>query len=323
MEIGKIKFWQKNSGSRSGSITNDQQMMNNVELNKYLTDISYNTVEASEEFTAANSFKKLQTKISEESNSNKLTRILWIRNTSIAASVAILISIILYSVLKEKLPEPKWIIVSNELDQPRELKLPDGSILWLNTMSKVSYQQPFNGKERNVKMVGEVYFEVAKDPGRPFIVTTPHMKIQVLGTQFNLRSFKNSPVVTTLVEGKISLDMELKNKKSEKKIIFPGQQVVLNPEKNTILYKENVDVASYTAWKNRRYIFKQNTIDDIGNLLETEYKVHIIIESKKLRKRKYTGEFEYGTPIEKILNVIKVTTQFNYEIKSDTIFIKD
>lgn len=281
--ISKIKFWQKNSGSRSANMADDKQILKDIELNKYLTDVSYKTAEPSEEFSAGNSFNKLQARISEDNNSNKQTRVLWIRNTSIAASVAIIVSITLYAVLREKLPEPKWITISNELNQAREIRLPDGSKLWLNTRSEVSYQEPFNGKERNVKIAGEVYFEVAKDPGRPFIVTTPKMKIQVLGTKFNVRSFNNSPVVTTLVEGKISLDMELENK-SEKKIIHPGQQVILNPEKNTILFKENVDVAYYTAWKNRRFIFKQNTIDDIGNLLETEYKVHIIIESKNYEK---------------------------------------
>ena len=158
----------------------------------------------------------------------------------------------------------------NELEVPVGgecfVRLDDGTEVWLNAGSKLKFPTIFKGDQRVVELEGEAYFEVRKDEAHPFIVKTVSMNVRVLGTSFNVRSYVNEHDVTaTLVEGKVAVsDGEVE------KMLVPGEQAVYIKETGKMEVKE-VDVSLYTAWHSGKFIFRNETLEDMMIYLSRWY----------------------------------------------------
>jgi ferric-dicitrate binding protein FerR (iron transport regulator) len=222
--------------------------------------------------------------------------------------------------------------------------LPDGSKVWLNSGSKLIYIT-FNNNKREVKLEGEAYFDVIKDPKRPFIVHTNVIDIRVLGTAFNVKSYPNDKTVeAALVRGLIEVT----------RIDKPGQKVLLHPnEKITVLKKQNLELAgrqekditptlvdSYkisgftyarldksvieTSWTQNKLAFEDMQFDDLAVQLERWYDVKIHFENESLKKLLFTGSFVNET-ISEAMEALKLNGDFNYKISNNEIeiFTKD
>lgn len=136
--------------------------------------------------------------------------------------------------------------------------LSDGTRVWLNAASSLSYPTAFTGKERSVTLKGEAYFEVAHNASQPFIVHTPDEDVKVLGTSFNVNSYNDeSGTVTTLATGSVRLDSRGAVQTTE---LHPGEQAVLN---NTTFNVAAVDVSLYTAWKDGDFRFKATPLTEV------------------------------------------------------------
>ena len=168
------------------------------------------------------------------------------------------------------------------------ISLQDGTVVWLNAQSTLTYPSHFYGKERTVSIIGEAFFEVAKDKNRPFIVAAQDAKIQVLGTKFNVYSYPDSKQIrTSLIEGAVQVFY-----KSKQVILRPNEESIAQDGKLTVSNIKNPDML---LWRNGIYSFNNERLADIVNKLELYYDVTINIANPKLKDINYTCKLNsYG-----------------------------
>ena len=190
----------------------------------------------------------------------------------------------------------------NKVNVPRggeyQLMLSDGSKVQLNYMSSISFPVQFAQDCRLVELEGEAYFEVSKT-GQPFIVQTKGMKIEVLGTTFNISAYANEEYQTTLVSGSVKVQTE----NGSNRILKPSEQACITPGSNQINVR-NVDTAFYTSWIHGKINFKDQRLDDIMKTLARWYDMDVVYENeatKELRFGCYVNRYNEITPLVKLL----------------------
>ncbi len=202
----------------------------------------------------------------------------------------------------------------NTLIVPRggefSLELADGTRVWLNTESKLRYPVAFTGEERRVEMDGEVYFEVAKNREKPFVVTVNGVDIRVLGTSFNVSAYQEE-VVTTLVEGKVQL-----KRGDEQVVLSPNQQAIWSDDKFKV---KQVDARNYVLWKEGIFYFEDVDLETILDDMARWYNVTIFYVNPTLKKMKFSVEIKRYEDINEILRRIEQTKRVKFEIKDRTI----
>lgn len=218
-------------------------------------------------------------------------------------------------------------IAYNYLTIPRggqfHIKLADGTLVWLNSESQLKYPVAFiEGETRNVELVyGEAYFEVApstEHKGAMFKVLNASQEIEVLGTKFNIKAYKDETnIYTTLVEGKVKI-----NTAKSEQILEPNQQSDLNLKNNRIRINP-VNVANEISWRRGLFSFKGKSLDEISRVLSRWYDVDFVFEKTELKDIKFNGVLSKQEPIEEILNSILTTNYVKaYEIKNKKITLK-
>lgn len=202
-----------------------------------------------------------------------------------------------------------------------EVQLSDGTIAHLNAGSSLRFPSQFSGKgNRQVYLTGEAFFEVSKDKAHPFIVNTTEMKVEVLGTKFNVNSYKeDNSTNVVLVEGKVSLYKGLKIAKKQV-YLTPGMKGCSVNGQDKIA-KEEVNTDYYTDWLKGNLVFKNASFDDIIIRLERRYSVTFINKNKVLGKEVFNARFD-NEPIETVLKYFSDSYAINYEINKDIIVIK-
>ncbi|MFI1771461.1 FecR family protein [Thalassobellus citreus] len=229
-------------------------------------------------------------------------------------------------VYKKAASKNKPEIAYNYLEIPRggqfSLKLSDGTKVWLNSESKIKYPESFiSGQSREVVLLyGEAYFEVtpsSENNGDRFVVQSKGQEIEVIGTKFNINTYKDNIVRSTLVEGRINL----KANHSEQKI-FPGQQAVFNIEKQTVNIHYADDVESEISWIHGVFSFKEKNFEDIMTVLGRWYNVDVEYLNAQVKQVKFTGILSKDQSLENILSIMETTTTMTYEIKNNTILVK-
>ena len=202
----------------------------------------------------------------------------------------------------------------NTLIVPRggefSLELADGTRVWLNAESRLRYPVAFKGKERKVEMEGEVYFEVAKNKEKPFIVTVNGVDIRVLGTSFNVSAYQEE-VVTTLVEGKVQL-----KKGNEQVILSPNQQAIWSDDEFRV---KQVDARNYVLWKEGIFYFEDVDLETILDDMARWYNVNVFYMNPALKEMKFSVEIRRYGDINEILRRIGQTKRVKFEIKDRTI----
>lgn len=190
----------------------------------------------------------------------------------------------------------------NKVNVPRggeyQLTLSDGSKVQLNSMSSIRFPVQFAQDCRLVELEGEAYFEVSKT-GQPFIVQTKGMKIEVLGTSFNISAYANEEYQTTLVSGSVKIQTE----NGSNRILKPSEQACITPGSNQINVR-NVDTAFYTSWIHGKINFKDQRLDDIMKTLARWYDMDVVYENeatKELRFGCYVNRYNEITPLVKLL----------------------
>ena len=197
------------------------------------------------------------------------------------------------------------------------ITLSDGTKVWLNRGTDLAYTDDFGKEKREVSLTGEAYFEVAKDVNRPFIVKTGTLNVEVLGTQFNVKSYpKDHFITTTLVEGLVKVQTD-----AQTEILIPGQQLQFDKTRREI-EKYDVDCNLYIAWKDRQAIFDQKLFKDILAEMEQNFNVTIHLEDQKLGNKKATGRYSLDEQPAKILEILSQSLSFDFRIQNDTIFIE-
>lgn len=194
-------------------------------------------------------------------------------------------------------------VAANQLSNS-VVTLPDQTLVYLRNGSNLQYNSGFNKGHREVSLDGEAYFEVARNETTPFLVKTEKAKIKVLGTKFNVLAEKGAAVYqTTLVEGKVEFETGL----GEKYTLQPDQMIEFHTEKNTAQIKQ-VNTELYTAWKDGKIIFRDETLGEITNKLEPIYHVKFIYKKPELaNKYNFSGTFHRETSIGEIITMLKIS----------------
>lgn len=231
-----------------------------------------------------------------------------------AAITLIIIASTVWATLyfSSKQSEIKYNTLSVPAGQRAQITLEDGTNVWLNAQSTLKYPSTFSKKSRKVEIVGEAYFDVTKDTKRPFVVTSQHIEMKVLGTKFNVYSYPTTGYIQTdLVEG--SVKVYDKNFQKNAVILHPNEQATL---RNNQLTVNKINNSEHLLWKDGIYSFHNEKLIDIINKLQLYYDVKIIIEDPEIFNTPYTGKFRQRDGIDEILKILQKIQQFN--IKKDT-----
>ncbi|MFV5692681.1 FecR family protein [Flavobacterium sp. LT1R49] len=201
------------------------------------------------------------------------------------------------------------------------VKLSDGTVVYLNSGTTLKYPVKFiKGMNREVFLDGEAYFDVSKDKLHPFIVNANAMNVKVLGTKFNVSSYKNDTEVSTvLVEGSVSLSSDAKPNK--KALLTPGYKGVWN-KSITGISLEKVDTKLYTDWMNGEVIFRKSTFNEMIKKLERSYNVTIKNNNRTLDVMKFNASFNKNIEtIDEVMSSLSKIQPFTYEIIGNQIVI--
>lgn len=202
------------------------------------------------------------------------------------------------------------------------IKLPDGTVAYLNAGSKLVYPSRFKGKNRKVFLFGEGFFEVTHNADMPFIVTTKELAVEVLGTKFNISAYPSDKTVeTVLVEGKVKLKETKFNILGRNYILKPNQQAVYSCI-NAKTKIRKVNVLNYVSWHQGYLNFESSALDKIAKKLERYYNIKIQFE-KPLGAKTITGKLKLNEETDKVLQVLAETAsakliklnQSTYELK--------
>lgn len=195
------------------------------------------------------------------------------------------------------------------------LQLPDGTKVWLNAASSITYPTSFTGDKRTVSITGEAYFEVAKNPSKPFIVQVNQMYITVLGTHFNINAYSDEPDTrTTLLEGAVSVTAG-----QHMTMLSPGQQVRLD-KNNALTVANDVDVEDVIAWKNGYTVFENADIETIMRQVSRWYNVEVVFEGN-MPKRHFVGGISRKSSLKDLLKVLEFEN-VNFTIEGKKIIVK-
>lgn len=208
--------------------------------------------------------------------------------------------------------EVTWQTVRTSAGMQSDFMLPDGSHVWLNAGSVLEYPVAFAHDIRQVKLTGEAFFDVKKDPSHPFIVNAGKMNIEVKGTRFNVCNYLNETnSEITLESGSVRLFAG--NYKDEKTLalIKPGERAQLDNNLNKLSVSK-VDVEKQIAWKEGLLIFRDDKMDEVVLKLNRKFNVDIILQDPELKEYIYTATFE-DESLSQILGLLKISAPVNYK----------
>ena len=200
--------------------------------------------------------------------------------------------------------------------QPRRLRLADGSVVTLAPQSQLRYPAQFGAASREVYLEGEAFFEVSKDPRRPFRVHSGAWVTQVLGTKFNVSAVPGaSQLAVSLVEGKVQV-----TDKQDEYLLAPGQQ--LRAERTTgRIYRQAFDRKQVLAWRSNQLIFKNEKLADVANQLERRYGVKLVFADTATAEVRLWATFD-NEPLPRVLDALQLAGGLSYHREGQVIYLR-
>ena len=215
----------------------------------------------------------------------------------------------------------KQEIVYNTIVVPRggeyKLELADGTLVWLNSDSELRYPVKFAGSQRDVWLKGEGYFEVSKNPEKPFRVVVDDMIVKVLGTSFNINAYKDrGNILTTLVSGKVDIqDMSGKSLV----VMSPNQQVDFRHGK--ISSVQEVDITRFVSWIDGKFYFNDMTLENIMSQLQRWYDIEVFFVDEELKSYPFTGVIRRDFTAGQIFEIIEKTTRVKFNVRGKCVTV--
>jgi ferric-dicitrate binding protein FerR (iron transport regulator) len=235
--------------------------------------------------------------------------------------------------------------VSTKNGSKTNLILPDGTKVWMNAGSNLSYDSAYGKNIREVSLSGEAFFDVVKNKEKPFVIHASKINIKVLGTEFNVKSYPSDKTIeASLIRG--SIEVTFRDKPNKKIILKPNEKIIVENNVRTeskiirpslqkegnaldaaadiaitnLTYEHKTGAIIETSWVENNLIFQDQSFEEIAKLLERWYGVSIKFENNQLKENHLTGSFKNET-IRQALDALKFTASFNYEINNNNITI--
>ncbi len=247
----------------------------------------------------------------------KISWITWVERVAAFLLIPVLIFSVVNHISQTK-HEHQFSAVYNTAETPlgmrSSLTLPDGTKVWLNAGSKLSYPVLFDDKVREVKLSGEAYFEVKKDKKWPFLVNSGNMNLVVLGTTFNCNAYpENNEIQTVLVEGQVSVMNQSATVLEE---LQPGELAVFAKNSQQIT-KSKTDLQKYIAWKSGKLMFRDDRMNLVVEKLQRWYNIDIEIKDKEISDYIYTATF-IDESLDQVLKMLALSAPISYTISERT-----
>ena len=229
------------------------------------------------------------------------------------AAIFILAFTIVYSFLiNEDNDSAKMQTIFVPPGQRAELTLTDGTKVWLNAKTTFTFPDKFTANNRRVTLDGEGYFDVTKNPEKPFIVNTERYDIKVMGTEFNVTAYSGSSVFeTSMLKGAVEVFSPAKDTKVS---LEPHMRTY---EENGILKKDTIEHENYFLWKEGLICFYDEPVDKMIKKLQLYYDVKIDVQNKTLLNNRYSGKFRTKDGVEHVLKVLQLNNKFSYKKDND------
>lgn len=211
--------------------------------------------------------------------------------------------------------------------------LPDGTTVWLNAGSKISYDAGFNRNHRNITVTGEIFLDVIKNEALPFIVHTSNLDVHVLGTCFNIKAYDDdSRSEVTVIGGKVQVIM--RNSPEKKVILLPHEKLVLAVKPNTAAIPQthvnfqvqgltgtaDTSLVMETAWRDQKLAFMNETFEEVARKMERQFNVTISFKDDNMKTEILSGVFEKEN-INKALQLLQMITPFHYSIDQQHVWL--
>ncbi|MEM8965244.1 MAG: FecR domain-containing protein [Bacteroidota bacterium] len=257
----------------------------------------------------------------EQSPASARKRSLYGRLLGVAASVILLlsVSIFFYRDIVEETNDPTEVsyrTVATERGQKRTVNLPDGSTVRLNYETEIRIPEKFEDNERVVYLTGHAYFEVARDPEKPFIIYTENTKTKVLGTSFDINTKEKGETEIIVTRGKVAFSE--KGQEVNQVMLTVNDRAVLSADKSISI--SEVYANRLTAWIDNRLVFDDVSLEKIIDILEPWYDVEINVENESLLQERFTYSYE-NPSIKKLMDSMSGMAGFEYQLKGKVVII--
>ena len=218
---------------------------------------------------------------------------------------------------KQKQLSTQNFTVFAEKGQRAFITLPDSTKVWLNSDTKISYPADYGLKERNVTLVGEAYFEVAKNPDKRFIVEAKGMQVEALGTSFNVNAYQNdNKIIASLFSGSVRVSYD-----RHVAILKPHESVKVDLLNRSFSRYKDESMQNIALWRKNEITFDGESLEEITHIMSRLYNATICIEDESLKKVCYIGTIRNNN-LENFIDIINLTTPVVYENKGDTVFLR-
>ena len=218
---------------------------------------------------------------------------------------------------KQKQLSTQNFMVLAEKGQRAFITLPDSTKVWLNSDTKISYPADYGLKERNVTLVGEAYFEVAKNPDKRFIVEAKGMQVEALGTSFNVNAYQNdNKIIASLFSGSVRVSYD-----RHVAILKPHESVKVDLLNRSFSRYKDESMQNIALWRKNEITFDGESLEEITHIMSRLYNTTICIEDESLKKVCYIGTIRNNN-LENFIDIISLTTPVVYENKGDTVFLR-
>lgn len=257
-----------------------------------------------------------------DSQKNKIAmpaRYKWYRVAAAASIILFAVGLWLFYQGKDTAPVQLSAAVT-AAKQQKELVLADGTKIWLNSSSKLSYPPSFAGNSRDVYLEGEAFFDVFPNPQQPFRIHLSDLTVQVYGTSFNIRSYNNDPEIAVAVAtGKVGVTSPGRQK-GPGEVLLPGNLLTYDRQQG-IYKKKNMAIADINAWNDGWMIFEEETLENVCRTLERRYGTTIHFEGNSLRGKRITLKQQHES-LQNVLAVIALTSGIRYRQQGNEIWLR-
>lgn len=268
-----------------------------------------------EQFNSFEAFKKIDPQLNQASGFRWLSILQRIAAVLIIPLLAYAAYVTISNASLKHLSETKPLMqkILSRQGTITQLTLADGTQVWLNSGSTLQFPLNFTGQKREVRLNGEAFFEVTKNKKHPFIINANELNVEVLGTSFNVVSYKDESVIeVVLVTGEVKLSSDAENKAKQFGLMHPGQRVIYTKKTQESIFEE-VDVNKYIAWRKGMLIFKDDSMDEVIKRLSRWFNVEITVKDSELSGYKYKATFSNET-LTQVLNLLKISAPIEYRI---------
>lgn len=267
-----------------------------------------------DEFNLDKAIEKFKQKIHQSSRKIYMQRIGIIFKYAAIALLLFALPVFYFLGRNSSIPEESYTTIACAYGDKSTINLPDGSLVYLNSGSKLTFNNNFQHQFRRVSIEGEAYFSVRENPQIPFIVKAADVEIKVLGTEFNVKAYPEEDIIsTTLAEGKIELGV-----KNQKIMMEPKQRLDYDLLAREMTLYDLADITPDIEWKEGRLIFRNESLEELELKLERWFDVDIDFADENVKKRRFTGILERESILE-TLSYFNLSQHVGYRIKNNNI----